>query len=594
MRPIWQLPGPALHEQERVSAFLTPNPSAETYNPNQSHPLPATPGLTLLRGSSKSGSRKPSTTLTSTTDPHLSDRDMWGGHQNPNASNRVKRQKKLYHKKRDRYNHQHENPDVKFPRKFDSTLGYPGEGPAKKNGGASRNKPGHKGQPRVRRGAPPCSGHKSCDYKSCEIPGHFHLRANNPLSGHARRKREESGNRPAPRKKKLEQVLCSISCHKDCLIAEHSHSYTQNKEWEDSLKVSTGRHAPDIQYLEPRNRVQGLAVYSVSDFPEDEFPLDEKEQADLVDIEDLFKPQAKRSIREEPSQPKHNTIIAHKGLNARNGREAPASISVLESDLCESDSDSSDSESDDSEWPDLDEESMIEEESTQPLEQLDPCGLYIKEGVNIRTRVVTLYSVGDSSTSSSFVEGAARFITWITFGRVQSHTITNDSANVHHSEFATRIMTTRRQYGIGPWPFPFLNFFQTNHKSSLDYVGGIYSHSWNGEIYTEMAQLAMSDKALLQRVTVRSDAKVNNTVLPAIVYTVTNLPGYSVWSRDPRIFFNTLVYVANQILIRGTQLAAVLPLHSTPTFRPSGSHLNVSVSALFTRLVQSIAGRRLL
>lgn len=133
--------------------------------------------------------------------------DKWRG-QNPSYDSAVLYQKSQYHKKKMR--HQHTNPNDSYHRRFDSTLGYPGEGPDVDT---------------------PCE----CLKSNCMISGHYH--SVRKLTGATRRLREKSGSKPKPRSPPT-FALCEIESQRECPNSSgHAHTKRQNVFTSESLAL---------------------------------------------------------------------------------------------------------------------------------------------------------------------------------------------------------------------------------------------------------------------------------------------------------------------------------------------------------------------
>jgi len=145
----------------------------------------------------------------------------------------------------------------KHSKKFDSTMGYPGEGPVTD-----------------------CT-----EGVNCMIAGHYH-RKKSPLDGAAKRKREQGGGSKPPRTIKYEK--CNSIANIQCCGEEHAHDHTQcldcnatrsfvsqYQDWLDSQKPSEEehKHDSDLPLVEVSNPPEHPVVFTVPSLVPEEAPL---------------------------------------------------------------------------------------------------------------------------------------------------------------------------------------------------------------------------------------------------------------------------------------------------------------------------------
>lgn len=183
-------------------------------------------------------------------------------------------------------------------KKFDSTKGYPGEGP---------------------------TTHTTCEAGiNCQIAGHYHQKQK-PLSGAAKRKREASDKKPKPRSPP-EYVLCEFHLTGECGDPSHAHDQHQDLD-NDATRAYHVEHCEQTIPLPPIHLTTHIAM------PTHGGTTNRHIRDTLEQCRDTFGPAAGGAIHEdEPVAAAATTEINSNEYLEQSSEEASASNSDGDSD----------------------------------------------------------------------------------------------------------------------------------------------------------------------------------------------------------------------------------------------------------------------
>jgi len=465
-------------------------------------------------------------------------------------------------------------------KQFDSTLGYPGEGPIE------------------------LAEMRTCDCGiDCMIAGHFHD-DNAPLSGFSRRKKEgegSGGKGEKPRKEK-KYVKCVHTANIQCQKCEHAHDKKQRIDSVATLTFVRKYQDEQDQKGERQKEIELTPIQDLSAFadpksraitPEParlDVPQSEYEQAvkehDLAydqyikDLDSLVALENEQELDEAmiyietpsvPTAPRltsaekwwnrpaeeielvnfDRSATRYTPLEDFNATAYPVVTTTGETALAVNS-------------PPLLKPagSMMFNNSCAPQQTISKVYIFTTHG-----------SSGDDTFWSRFADVVLSTLMTKRTSVVQNHRLASSSAT----------LTNTLQDCFTSWITGDRAWFKSNGKTYIEHFMLIYPSCYLGEVYQECVDVVMRDANLARRKLVATDGLFAD--ITTVVASVVNTHALrDFWIADTTIYVNTLIHITNQLVLRGLQLHAATPQITKNVVRSS----RITDSPVIRRIVNAV------
>ena len=495
------------------------------------------------------------------------------------------------------------NRNKKYTKKFDATLGYPGEGP----------------------GHVEC---KTCDNGArCPIAGHYH-RKTKPLSQAVRRKREAAKTKPKKRKE-VEYELCQSLTNDECRSGEHAHDATQTLNTPETMeyllrteevKDPPNSPIPGVATIGTRSRVlhfRSLAALSrgedTSTLNSSEYPqcgeeanasitgdspclggsVDDDDDGDaddaIHDVDEAFINLYDLTIPEptaDDSDDVDNELtLLHRVTDVLLGDgdvdvaddavtdSPPARLSDQSSvdppldNVSLTDEESSSAESETSSDDDDTDSSSDEEDEQAPL--LDPVPvappLVVDPPVPPQAVVpvvpepvkrVKIFCANPGGERPNVLGQWCNTLKW-GFHVVNPFSVSVQTMEVNTdlaigiTELQDYTTANRQAYHMG-----FLGcasgkrWSAASSKHVAEFFASLYPLTYDADVYTELVEYLLTDRLLAQRRCVSPDGTITDIMTP-VKYFAGKHPRCSQYMKNRQVYIDTLIHVTNQLLMSG-------------------------------------------
>lgn len=413
---------------------------------------------------------------------------------------------KLGFKTKDRFKgKQPKKPKRRLGRKFDSTKGYPGEGPQ----------------------------YRRCDIAHCLIAGHYHSK---PLSGYLRRKREEEKREPKDRVRLYKcNVLTAAQCPRNKLEA-HAHDETQHMGSDETVHHLVVQ-APELQAFDATHD-SGEEDTSAGDAKsEHDGKSDSSEDFDEDEVE---------AVSDVQQVDVDAWLSDYHKLRRDDEKEAPPEPSAPP--LCDREEKYPHEPVEKApDWRDC-------VQSNEPSEEVDLLRKVTK-------RVFYNGLPTEGTKSRRWFRRGCRYVFYRIFGGKESRMRLNREAPfVQQESIEGRIAAVpsvrapRLFRALGMRTYATHKFTDDNR---FDILKSVYTYERTCQIFVKLYEYACVDKELNKRIAVLGDGKIATSTTAAIKRCLQEHPSYALFKSDLTCFRNTKDFIVNQLVVEGCRDAMV-------------------------------------
>ena len=496
--------------------------------------------------------------------------------------------------------------NTRYTKKFDSTLGYPGEGP----------------------------GHTECkdcvNGVCCPIAGHYHKKTK-PLSQAARRKREAAKTKPKKRKE-VEYELCQLLTNEECQAQEHAHDATQTLYTKETIgyldrtfKVPGPKNSPASGVASP-GMSPPILVFDGLDALRDgkftttlnssEYPpsgeeanasitgnlpdlggivaIDDKGSADdaLLDMNDVFAdlllPPAESALDVQDELDTELMALDKIAAILKGDKDAvaiddspsvpqsvnqqtPPSSDPLDDLISLTGSDTSSDDSDDSSSDDSDDSSPDTQGGDPPLLPTPsappaPSGSAVSPPrqpdprpviqANLDVKRVKIFCSNPGGERPNVLGQWCNTLKW-GFHIVNPFSVSvetmeiNADLDIGMTELRNYTTANRQTYHLGALGCASdKKWSSLSYKHVAEFFTTLYPLMYEEEVYTELVRYLLTEKLLGQRRWVAQDGTISDIMTP-LKYHAGKHPHCSQYMTNRQTYTNTLIHVTNQLLLSG-------------------------------------------